>query len=368
MKWTNKAQKNAAQEAMAAWLAHPQELGTPPAQIECAGEFDRHGLHYYLFKYKKEPQGRWLLGVCGGYEADALEHCGHVFSEMEEYHADTAEEQAIAMVETIRSYWMEQAKQAQERQQNPGNFVNFVLLEEPVWDKDALLRELKETWQIEDEPDPDEEERADDEDAFVLRYHGAMLAVSLMSGAIPAEEAERCAAKNYMWHEGVEQTRRHQAHLLVAVLGGELSPVESGKLLVKAVSACCQQAGTLGIYANETVYPPDYYQHFSGMLKEGLFPIYNLVWFGLYRGQNGMNGYTCGLRQFGYNEIEVIDSSAEPADIGEFLSDIAHYVITEGVTLQAGETIGFSEEQKLPITQSRGVAVEGDSLKIAFPG
>ena len=28
--------------------------------------------------------------------------------------------------------------------------------------------------------------------------------------------------------------------------------------------------------------------------------------------------------------------------------------------------IGFSEEQKLPITKSRGAAVEGDSLKIEF--
>lgn len=57
-------------------------------------------------------------------------------------------------------------------------------------------------------------------------------------------------------------------------------------------------------------------------------------------------------------------------DTGKFpdgeLWDIANYVITEDVVLRDGETIGFSEEQKLPITRSKGVAVEGDSLKIKF--
>nr|WP_304430429.1 DUF4261 domain-containing protein [uncultured Acetatifactor sp.] len=36
------------------------------------------------------------------------------------------------------------------------------------------------------------------------------------------------------------------------------------------------------------------------------------------------------------------------------------------MVLHDGETIGFSEDQKLPITKSGGVAVEGDSLKIEF--
>ena len=102
---------------MKEWLAHPDELGKEPAKIELAGEFDLHELHYYIFKYKKSILGKWLLGVCGGYEPGETEHCGHVFSEMEPYEETTAKEKAIAMVEMIRSYWMEQAQKydAQER-------------------------------------------------------------------------------------------------------------------------------------------------------------------------------------------------------------------------------------------------------------
>lgn len=380
----NQEQMNAAMESLTQWLAHPAELGKAPAKIECAGEFELHDLHYYIFRYKKSLMGKWLLGVCGGYEGDGLEHCGHVFSEMEDYDPATAQDKAIALVEVMRSYWMEQARRAEEQKENPGTFVNYVLLKEARWDKEALLRDLKETWGIEDEPDDSEDEDSEDEDSknedsedeggedeetdevFLISYQGAMIAVSFMPAPIPDGEAEEAAAKNFMWRNGAEQVKDHVAHLLIAVMGKEISPMECGTLLVKTVVSACRQDGVLGIYIGEVVYAPDYYQHFSGMLEEDLFPIYNLVWIGIYNGKKGLCAYTGGMRYFGYDEMEVLDSQADVQTLHEFLSDIANYVISEDVVLHDGETIGFSEDQKLPITKSRGVAVEGDSLKIEF--
>lgn len=69
----NMKQMQAAKEAMAEWLAHPQELGHKPAAIECAGTFELHDMLYYLFKYQPEADSVWLLGVCGGYEDDGIE-------------------------------------------------------------------------------------------------------------------------------------------------------------------------------------------------------------------------------------------------------------------------------------------------------
>lgn len=48
------------------------------------------------------------------------------------------------------------------------------------------------------------------------------------------------------------------------------------------------------------------------------------------------------------------------------MTSIAEYVITEDVLLKDGETIGFSEEEKLPITESKGQAVDGTTLKIKY--
>ena len=70
-----KQQQTCALQSMTEWLAHPQELGKKPSSIELAGEFDLYDLHYYIFRYKKSILGKWLLGVCGGYEKDELEHC-----------------------------------------------------------------------------------------------------------------------------------------------------------------------------------------------------------------------------------------------------------------------------------------------------
>ena len=90
------------------------------------------------------------------------------------------------------------------------------------------------------------------------------------------------------------------------------------------------------------------------------------IYIGLYQTEKGMNGYTYGMTAFGKDEIEVVESAAAPAELHEFLFDIASYVLYDDVLLQDGETSGFTEDEKLPITKSEGEAVEGESLKIAF--
>ena len=105
----NKEQLYAAQTAMIEWLSDPHELGKKPFKIECAGEFDFNEMHYYIFKFKASLLGKWLVGVCGGFEDDDLEPCGHIFSNMQEYNETTAKNECITMVENIMAYWKEQA-------------------------------------------------------------------------------------------------------------------------------------------------------------------------------------------------------------------------------------------------------------------
>ena len=154
----------------------------------------------------------------------------------------------------------------------------------------------------------------------------------------------------------------------MSVLGREAGPWKAAALQVKLVCAACGQAGILGVYANGTVYPPELYQEAAAPLDEGELPLLNLVWVGLYRTEEGMGAYTDGLRSFGKDELEVLDARAEPAEVRNFLLNIADYLLEEDVTLRDGETIGFSEEQRLPITRSAGVGQEGMTLKIGWPG
>ena len=79
-----------------------------------------------------------------------------------------------------------------------------------------------------------------------------------------------------------------------------------------------------------------------------------------------MCAYTVGLANFGYDEIEILESAATPQQLRDFLTSISLYVIQDNVVLRDGETIGFTADEKLPITKSKGVAVEGESLKIGY--
>lgn len=112
----NREQMQAAQKAMIEWLSDPNELGKAPSKIECTKEFDLYDLHYYVFRFKKSLFGDWLLGVCGGYEPEASEHCGHVFSNMEKYNERTAIEDSKIIVEKIRAYWMQQAERQRQQE------------------------------------------------------------------------------------------------------------------------------------------------------------------------------------------------------------------------------------------------------------
>lgn len=360
-------QRQAARQAMENWLAHPQELGQKPAKLEIAGEFDLYGLHYYTFKYKKSLLSRqWLLGVCGGFEGEGTEHCGHVFSEMEPYDPATAQEKAVEMVEHIRKYWMDRAAE-EERQSLAAPFGGFVLLSSPEWDVEQFKATLKADWGI-DYPAEDGKaaSASDDHTTLVFEVDGMTVAASLMAFPVPNGEAEEYAHSNFMWQGAVEAARNHTAHIMLAVVDEEHPPIDRGDLYVKIVSTCLKAPNALGVYTNGTVWAPDYFIQVSKDLKDGELPLLDLVFIGLCQNENGVSGYTNGLRAFGRDELEVVDSAQTPRDIHMLLLNTAGYVIGQDVTLHDGETLGYTAQQKLPITRSEGRNVEGMSLKIQF--
>lgn len=360
----NQKQIDAARQAMTEWLAHPQELGKAPAKIEYTETFELHDMRYYIFRYKKSMLGKWLLGVCGGYEGDELEHCGHVFSEMEEYDESTAVESAKNMVEMIRSYWMQQAEEAEERKKSAGVFLGFALLSDDSWDKEQLMSDLKEKWDIIAEEGEDKRE-----DSLIFSCGDMLAALSLMPAPIPDGEAETNAENNYMWPEAVKAAREHKAHIMVSVMGNEQSLIEKGKLYVKLLAACCSQKNVSGIYSSGVVFEPRFYEAFADMMKDGRLPVFNWIWFGLYRSEKGVCGYTYGMEAFGKDEMEVLDADDEPSEVRDFLAGIASYVLEYDAEFLDGETVGFSAEDKHSITRSQGSALPGKmTLKISYEG
>lgn len=111
----------------------------------------------------------------------------------------------------------------------------------------------------------------------------------------------------------MEAARTHKAHILVAVLGSETDLLERGRLFVKIMACCAEQADAAGVYTSGTVFEPRLYRGFAEVMKDGALPIDNWIWFGLYRGEAGVCGYTYGMNVFGRDEMEVLDADAQPA-------------------------------------------------------
>ena len=67
-----------AEADMVFWLSHPNELETPPDEIELAGKVSKRfpnlptNLHYFVFKFRVDPphwaaKNGWMAGVAGPY-------------------------------------------------------------------------------------------------------------------------------------------------------------------------------------------------------------------------------------------------------------------------------------------------------------
>ena len=255
---------------------------------------------------------------------------------------------------------------AEGESDHKGVFTGFVLLSKGEWDKEQFIRDMQEKWDIPvDEYDASEEK---DDDALVFEVGDMLGAVSLSTSPIPGGEAEANAENNYMWEDAVKIAREHRAHIMVAVLGKEKDLLEKGKLFTKMLAACCRQKYATGVYTSSVVFEPRFYEGFADMLKEDELPIFNWIWFGLYRNENGMNGYTYGMDVFGKDEMEVLGTDANPNQLRDFLASLVAYVLENDVELQNGETIGFSADDKHTITRSPGVSLPEDqmTLKISW--
>ena len=244
-------------------------------------------------------------------------------------------------------------------------FTGFVLLNEAKFDRDKFLKDLKEDWKI--TLDLGREDKRKDKDMLVGDIDGIMVAVALMPAPIPNNEAVDNAKTNYRWKDAVKIAEEHKAHILVSLLG-EPDLVEGAKLYTKIISTLTKQENCTGINVLGTVLNPDMYRDFTKYYEENnMFPVENMIFIGLYSSEDErVNAYTYGMEGFGKKEMEIIGSSQNPEDIYYFLQGVADYVITSDVILQDGETIGFSAEQKILISESKGIAVNGATLKLGY--
>ncbi len=203
-----------------------------------------------------------------------------------------------------------------------------------------------------------------------------------VSAPVPDGEAEANAANNPFWPDAAAAVARHRAHLIVSVSdrGAEDSETRAGTdpgerhtatyaAFARLVAALLGHEAAAGVYLGDqgVVYEPTFYADAVTGAGDGL--PWEVAWFAwaAWESEGVSCGSTRGLRVFGHEELEVRGSTASPSVVMDLLANVASYIVESGAVLMPGETLGYTDDQKLTITAVEGSFVEGHALQIGLP-
>ncbi len=254
-----------------------------------------------------------------------------------------------------------QQQEVQEKILNE-NFLGFVLLDEINFDTNKFVSDFKEDWNIDICSSA-----TINENSLLFEEDGIIASVALLESPIPNHEAEENAKSNFYWKEAESTVKKHQAHIIIAVLNKNQNQIKVGEFFVKIAASILLQENATSFMTLNTVFRGGFYRDnaLETMRDEQRFPILNLVFFELYTtDQETVSGYTYGLESLGKHELEIIESKNSLEDVHQLLYNITAYILNYDITLKSGETIGLSEDEKLLITESLGFALDTNMLTL----
>lgn len=251
-------------------------------------------------------------------------------------------------------------------------FGGQILLGQPGWNAEDFIESFAEDWGENLEVMPDDPDSPESSQIFAARLAGshAVVYISETPCLFSPEQLEEAASENYTWPEAVETVRRTRSALFIAA-GGHAPAEVLAKLFVHAAATLLDMQAAIGLCDCETVFEPVAYRRMAlYAAKRSRLPAMNLFWAGICRRGEGFAGWTSGLARFGHPEIEVPQADIHPRDLAEFLGNICTYILEDGAVFRPGETIGYTEEQKLPIVKAESIFFPGNEvLQILFePG
>lgn len=209
-------------------------------------------------------------------------------------------------------------------------------------------------------------EKVSDEMA-VFEVDGQTVAIANMSAPVPWNEIEEAASYNYLWPNASEELKDHTSHAIVTILSNNDSNLNRYFMLSKILSSILLTSNCSGIYqgSQTLLISKENYLNELENLKNNKVPVPLWVYIGLRNTQKDATSlYTYGMTGFDKKEMEIIDSKMDANELYDFLLSISSYVIEKDVTLNDGETIGYTADMKIAIKQSKGVALEGETLKL----
>ena len=254
-------------------------------------------------------------------------------------------------------------KSEKKQPESSTSILGMILLEEAnSLNIEGMVNDLENTWKLKITS------KETGEEASVLNINGYNIAIGNIPAAIPGDEVKTTAEYNYLWQNAIEEANKHKGHIILSIMNAGKNPIKENILYNQLAASALNNSKSIGIYmgGRTLLLKKEFYLANTESMSEDDLPLYNWIYFGL-RQENGKQSvYTYGLADFGKKEIEIVNSTQNLEELSELMYNLTHYVLTYNVTLNDGETIGMSAEQKLRISESKGKFLEGKTLKIEY--
>ncbi|MBC7774129.1 MAG: DUF4261 domain-containing protein [Phycisphaerae bacterium] len=220
-------------------------------------------------------------------------------------------------------------------------------------DNKALLASLKTTWKL----------KADSinfgEKTLVFNtIAGATVMVAYLEYPIAPDELGAAARLSWLWKTAAEETSKHQAQVVISVIGSANHSLDLHKIFTQTAAAVLEVTRSPGIYMDGQylLLSAGYYAAAArNMVQNQSIPLYCWVYFG--RPGSG-NGFTYGLTEFGLPEMEIVNAAHAEAEVHAVLYDASMAVVKYGTLLKDGQTLSTEEGGKFVVHLTQGTYLE----------
>ena len=205
-----------------------------------------------------------------------------------------------------------------------------------------------------------------DDQTATFSIYGETIALAAIPARIPWGDIQGTARYAYNWPTAEQDLADHTGHALITVMTRNASNLDRFKVLTMVIDSVLGTTKAAGVYqgAQSLLVPRDQYLDGADVLRRGKLPVDLWVYLGLRQSEAGNSVYTVGLNAFGKQEMEMVESKNDLASLHGLMLNVCAYVVGSDVTFKSGETMGYTADQKIKITSSKGVFVQGETLKL----
>lgn len=204
--------------------------------------------------------------------------------------------------------------------------------------------------------------------ALVLYTTNATIILAYIDYPAPPADIISAAEGAWMWQTAREEAPRHQAQVVISVVGGNKQPVYLYQLFTRSAAAVLDNSNACGVYMTEqyVLQSKEFYLQSARNLEQMQMPIYCWVYFGMFLDDGATCAYTYGMTEFGMPDLEIVKSKRTMQEAHAVLYDAAKDALQNNQQLRDGLVIETLEGEKITLKLAQSPYLKKETLQVAY--